>query len=578
MSDPVTSARRAVETHGTRPERMLAVLRQIQRECHWLPRAALQVVAEAFGVPLARVEGVAEFYHFLHTRPRGEYQIYFSDCVIDAFEGFEALLARLCQRLGVTPGQVRGDGRVSVATTACTGLCDQGPALLVNGRPLSRLTPQRIDAIAGHVEKRVPVAEWPEDWFRVEGGFRRHGRLLSSPWQVGDGLRPALSRGAEWLLAELQTAGLRGRGGAGFPTALKWRYCREAPGDHYVVCNADEGEPGTFKDRELLRHDAEAVLEGMTLAGFVTGARRGFLYLRGEYEWVLPHLEESLRRRRGEGLLGTGVCGLADFHFDIDIVVGAGAYICGEESALLNSIEGVRPHPRNRPPYPVTCGLWGQPTVVNNVESFAAAARIAAYGGAWFAAEGTEKSKGTKLLSVSGDCARPGIYEIPFGITVAEVLDLCGAGETLGVQVGGPSGTFVAPAEYGRRIAYEDLGTGGSFMVFGSDRDLIDIVARGDPDAAAADGEAPARLGHRRRRPGAGTVGGDSGGQPLRSGPHRRQSGPHHPGALSRPLPGPAQGPGLLPRLRSGRGPGNRAPVDRPLRRPSESGVTPWRP
>ncbi len=480
MADISTASivQEAIRAHGNRAEHLLAVLRSIQKACHYLPRQALQLVADHFDLPLARVEGVAEFYSFLHTQPRGEYDIYFSDCVIDVFHGFEGLMQRLCNRLGVQPGQVRGDGRVSIDTTSCTGLCDQGPALLINGSPIPRLTPTLIDTIANHIERRVPLSQWPAEWFVIEDNFQRRDLLLSTRWQSGMGLKSALRHGAEWLLHELDLSGLRGRGGAGFPTAKKWRFCRETPGDHYIVCNADEGEPGTFKDRELLKHYADQVFEGMTLAAFVTGARQGFLYLRGEYEYLLPHLQVTLRQRRRRGLLGRNICGLMDFHFDMDIVLGAGAYICGEESALLNSIEGVRPHPRNRPPYPVTCGLWQQPTVINNVESFAAASLITVHGGAWFAEIGTEKSKGTKSLSISGDCDRPGIYEVPFGVTVAEVLELCGASETLGVQVGGPAGTFVHPPEYGRRIAYEELGTGGSFMVFGADRDLIDIVTR----------------------------------------------------------------------------------------------------
>ncbi len=469
---------KAVFQHGTRPQHLLAVLRQIQKDCHYLPKQALQSVAKRFSLPLARVVGVAEFYGFLHTQPRGEYDIYFSDCVIDVFHDFETLMQRLCHRLRLQPAAVRGDRRVSVDTTSCTGLCDQGPALLVNGWPVPRLTPTLMDAMADHIERRVPVSQWPAEWFRIEDNLCRHDLLLNTPWRPGAGLKNALRQGVGWLLKQLTASGLRGRGGAGFPTARKWQFCRETPGDHYVVCNADEGEPGTFKDRELLKHYADQVFEGMTLAAFVTGARLGFLYLRGEYECLLRPLQAALRLRRRLGLLGRNLCGLMDFHFDIEIVVGAGAYICGEESALLNSIEGLRPHPRNRPPYPVTCGLWGQPTVVNNVESFAAASLIAVHGGEWFAKVGTEQSKGTKLLSISGDCARPGIYEVPFGITVAEVLALCGAGETLGVQVGGPAGTFVAPSEYQRRIAYEDLGTGGSFMVFGNHRDIIDIATR----------------------------------------------------------------------------------------------------
>jgi len=461
---------------GTDPEDLLAVLRSIQKQCCYLPRKALETVAQGFGLSLARVEGVAEFYHFLHLKPRGGYDIYFSDCIIDVFNGVDSLRDRLCRRLQVTPGKVRDDGQVSVDTTACSGLCDQGPALLVNGLAIGNLTPERIDMIAEKVERNILLQDWPSEWFQIQDNVCRRDLLLDTCWRPGDALKPALRFGERYVLDELSESGLRGRGGADFPTAKKWSFCREAPGDHYVVCNADEGEPGTFKDRELLKHQADQVFEGMTLAAFVTGARRGFLYLRGEYEFLLPRLEAVLQRRRRLGLLGRNICGTLTFHFDIRIVVGAGAYICGEESALINSIEGQRGHPRNRPPYPVTCGLWGQPTVINNVESFAAASLIVRNGGAWFAQKGSGQSRGTKLLSISGDCQDPGIYEVPFGITVAEVLQLCGAGHTLGVQVGGPSGTFVVPQDYGRCIAYEDLGTGGSFMVFGAGRDLMDIV------------------------------------------------------------------------------------------------------
>lgn len=477
MTDPIAIVTDALARHGSGRSSLPAILRAVQRQCHYLPAPALQQIAARLGLSLAEVQGVARFYSFLHLEPQGRYEIYFSTCIIDEFKGRKRLQQRLCERLGVRPGCRRADGLVSVAETSCTGLCDQGPALLVNGLPLIRLTPERIDAIAAKIQQRVPVAQWPSDWFQVEDSFRQRGLLLSAPWRPGSALRRALRQGGGVVLQELELSGLRGRGGAGFPTALKWRYCREAPGERYIVCNADEGEPGTFKDRVLLRHGADQVLEGMTLAAFVTGAQQGFLYLRGEYEFLLPWLKNALYLRRRKGLLGRNICGRMDFHFDVAIILGAGAYICGEESALLNSIEGRRGIPRNRPPYPVTCGLWGQPTIVNNVETFFAASLIVAHGGDWFAQAGTEKSRGTRLLSISGDCTRPGIYEIPWGLTVAEVLALCGAGETLGVQVGGPSGTFVAPANYHRRIAYEDLATGGAFMVFGKERALLEIVA-----------------------------------------------------------------------------------------------------
>ncbi len=475
-TDPIQSALAAVDRFGSHPSALLAILRQIQNIHHYVPRAAMQAVAERLSLPLAEVEGVTEFYSFLHTRPQGRYEIYFSTCIIDDFSGRKSLQNQLCERLGVIPGTPRDDGLVSVAETACTGLCDQGPSLLVNGLPIARLNPELIDAIACYLEQEVPVERWPAEWFEVKVNFRLRGLQLSASWRSGAALKKALRRGPRFVLQELEASGLRGRGGAGFPTALKWRYCRETPGEHYIVCNADEGEPGTFKDRALLRYGADQVLEGMTLAAFVTGARQGFLYLRGEYEFLLPWLENALHLRRRRGLLGRNICGLMDFHFDVAIILGAGAYICGEESALLNSIEGRRGTPRNRPPYPVTCGLWGQPTVVNNVETFFSASLILAHGGAWFAQAGTEKSRGTRLLSVSGDCARPGIYEIPWGLTLQEVLALGGAEDSLGVQVGGPSGAFVAPRDYFRRLGFEDLATGGSFMVFGRQRRLLDIV------------------------------------------------------------------------------------------------------
>ena len=258
---------------------------------------------------------------------------------------------------------------------------------------------------------------------------------------------------------------------------MKWKFCREAQEDaRYVVCNADEGEPGTFKDRVLLHSHANEVFEGMAICAAVIGAKQGFLYLRGEYRYLLPRLQDMLKKRREQGLLGKGILGHADFNFDIEIVVGAGAYICGEESALIESLEGKRGIPRNRPPFPVTHGYLGMPTVVNNVETFAAAAHIALRGSAWFRKTGTEKSAGSKIVSVSGDCASPGIYEYPFGVSIRQVLDDCGALEVQAVQIGGPAGTMIGINEFDRKLAFEDLSTGGSFMVFGEERDLLAVI------------------------------------------------------------------------------------------------------
>ena len=258
---------------------------------------------------------------------------------------------------------------------------------------------------------------------------------------------------------------------------MKWQFCREAQGAaHYVVCNADEGEPGTFKDRVLLHSYADSLFEGMTVCAFAVGANQGYLYLRGEYRYLLPHLQSVLVRRRELGLLGVDILGQPGFSFDIGIVVGAGAYICGEESALIESLEGKRGIPRVRPPFPVTHGYRGQPTVVNNVETFIAAAHIVLRGSAWFRAVGTEKSAGSKILSISGDCAAPGIYEYPFGVTIRQVLDDCGAKDAQAVQVGGPSGMLIGSAEFDRRLDFGDLPTGGSLMVFSQARDLLAVI------------------------------------------------------------------------------------------------------
>jgi [NiFe] hydrogenase diaphorase moiety large subunit len=257
---------------------------------------------------------------------------------------------------------------------------------------------------------------------------------------------------------------------------MKWQFCsEEQQTERYVVCNADEGEPGTFKDRVLLNSYADQVFEGMTVGAAIIGAKQGFLYLRGEYLHLNDKLQSILDQRRQNGLLGNNILGTG-LDFDIEICLGAGAYICGEESSLIESLEGKAGIPRNRPPYPVTQGYLGKPTVVNNVETFLAAAAIAVNGGDWFANIGTEKSKGTKILSISGDCERPGIYEYPFGVTIQTILNDCGAADVLGVQVGGPSGTFISNQEFERKLAFEDLATGGSFIIFNSSRNVLDAV------------------------------------------------------------------------------------------------------
>lgn len=467
----------AVQRQRGEASRLLQMLIAVQDRLGHLPPPALTRIAEALGIPRSRVEGVAGFYGFLYREPVGKYRILFADNITERMSGAPALLDELCRKLWVERGKLSEDGLVSIDTTSCTGMCDQGPALLVNGRAVTRVDHRRIHQIAELVRQQVPVEEWPIAFFRVEDNIRRRDALLDAEFRPGEALQAALRLGREAWLEQVRRSKLRGRGGAGFSTATKWTGCRDAPGrDKVIVCNADEGEPGTFKDRVLLASHADALFEGMTLAALATGAQLGLVYLRGEYRYLLDHLHAVLARRRSDGLLGKAILGEAGFDFDIDIHLGAGAYVCGEESALLESLEGKRGTPRIRPPFPVTRGYLGRPTAVNNVETLALSCLIALQGGEAYAATGTAQSTGSKLLSISGDCAAPGVYEYPFGVSIEQVLADCGASDTLAVQVGGASGVTLAGHEFGRRIAFEDVPSAGAFMVFDSTRDPFEIA------------------------------------------------------------------------------------------------------
>ena len=466
-----------LDRHARDPYALLQVLREVQELHGYIGPAAITYIGAKLGIPRARVEGVAGFYSFLHLQPNGEYRVLFSDNVTDRMLGSQALMEQMCRQLWLQPGKVSEDGLVSINTTSCTGMCDQGPAMLVNGHAITRLTHQRVQEIGHLIRNRTPLADWPADFFRVEDNIRRKGPLLDNTIAPGDVLRIALALGGGNVVEAIKSSGLRGRGGAGFPTGSKWEACRNAPGAaRHVVCNADEGEPGTFKDRVLLTSYADLVFEGMTLGALAIGAQHGYLYLRGEYRYLLEPLQAVLQRRREKNLLGKNILGQAGFDFDIVIHVGAGAYICGEESALIESLEGKRGIPRNRPPFPVTHGYKQQPTAVDNVETFCSAALAVQMGAENYRAIGTAKSSGSKLLSVSGDCPRPGIYEYPFGVSVREVLDHCGAANACAVQVSGPSGVCIAESEFDRRLGFEDLPTAGAFMVFDDSRDLFEVA------------------------------------------------------------------------------------------------------
>lgn len=306
---------------------------------------------------------------------------------------------------------------------------------------------------------------------------QRTGPVLFSKYTRGDAIKKALEIGRENVLFEIRSSKLKGRGGAGFPTSTKWMLTAAAKADQkFLVCNADEGEPGTFKDRVLLTEYPELVFDGMVVGGYTVGAKEGIVYLRGEYEYMKKFLEDYLEQMRKDNLLGEKILGVSDFNYDIKIRMGAGAYVCGEETALIESLEGNRGEARNRPPYPVNTGYNGRPTSVNNVETLAAAAHIVVKGGDWYAKVGTDKSSGSKLFSISGDCSKPGVYELPWGTKVSEILKLVDAKEIKAVQIGGASGICIPESQFERTLAYEDIGTGGSIMIFGRNRDMLKIL------------------------------------------------------------------------------------------------------
>lgn len=465
------------EQHGCEPRRLLQILIEVQEIYTFIPPQAITAIARHLPLPRVSVEGVAGFYSFLSLEPAGQYRILFSDDVTDRMLGNEELMRHFCNKLWLEPGKVSEDELVSADFTSCTGMCDQGPAALINGWPVTRLNRERIDLIADLILAKSPVASWPPTLFEVNDNIRRTDRLLDESFEPGSAIKAAVMRGAEATFTELKLSRLRGRGGAGYKTAEKWITCRNSPAPaRYIVCNADEGEPGTFKDRVLLNRFADTVFEGMTVGARLLSSAKGFLYLRGEYRYLLEKLEEILARRREAGLLGSNILGEPGFDFDIEIHLGAGAYICGEESSLIESLEGRRGRPRNRPPYPAQHGYLDQPTVVNNVETFACAAMIAVHGGKWFGETGTWESSGSKILSISGDCHWPGIYEYPFGVSVQKILEDCGAQEPYAVQVGGPSGILVSWQEFERSISFEDLPTAGAFTIFKRGRDILEAV------------------------------------------------------------------------------------------------------
>ncbi len=462
---------------------LLPTLQALQSTVGWVSEGGLNYVCERLTVPPAEAYGVASFYALLALEPRPSRVIHACDDLACLVAG--DLPARLEEKLGP---ENAGEEAVSWQRSPCLGHCEQAPAAFVQvaGGADRTVAPATV---AGLLDDQAlppaPPSLWQEraelrllrrvgavdpdslDQYRAEGGYQA--------------LRTALSIGPAGVIREVLDSRLVGRGGAAFPTGRKWQAVAAAPArPHFLICNADESEPGTFKDRVVMEWDPFAVIEAMTIAGTASGCELGYLYVRGEYPLAVDRLRAACSQARRRGLLGPDVMG-SGLGFDIEIRLGAGAYICGEETALMNSIEGFRGEPRNKPPFPTEVGLFGKPTVVNNVETLVNVLEILRIGGPAFAEIGTAQSTGTKLFCVSGTMARPGLYEVPFGTTLGGLLDLAGGTSDLqAVLLGGAAGAFVTPDQLDLPLTFEatrEAGVAlGSGVVMAMDRS-VDLAA-----------------------------------------------------------------------------------------------------
>jgi [NiFe] hydrogenase diaphorase moiety large subunit len=476
--------------YGSDRTRLMDIVRRIQEKERHVSLEAMELLAEELGIDAVEVRSLVSFYSFFSETPQGKIVIRVCNDVVDLMHDGAAVSRAFEAALGILVGQTTADGQFSLEHTPCIGMCDQAPAVLINNVVCTRLTaaqvPRMVETLKRTGDPQDLVTKYgagnnSDELVRamVENSIRRKGEILLAPREAEAGLRKASVMQPQEVVQVIKDSRLRGRGGAGFPTGMKWDFTRKAAGSRKIlICNADEGEPGTFKDRVLLTEKFDLLCEGMAIAGYAIGAREGIMYLRAEYAYLEAFLESILAKRRREGLLGSDILGKQGFDFDIRIQMGGGAYICGEEGALISSCEGLRGDPKTRPPFPAQKGYLGCPTSVNNVETLCAVACILERGSDAYGAIGTPGSTGTKLLSVSGDCEWPGVYEFPFGVSINEILQECDAADAQAVLVGGPSGTFLDPSQFDRTICFDDLSTGGAVVVFGPHRNLLRIAGQ----------------------------------------------------------------------------------------------------
>jgi [NiFe] hydrogenase diaphorase moiety large subunit len=479
-----------IEKYRHDKTRLMDILIAVQSEYGFISPESVSMIAHELNMSEVDVEQTISFYHFFSMKPTGKFSIYLNNSAVAHMMGRDEVAAAFEKETGIKFGEVTSDGLIGLSDTSCIGMNDQEPAAIINNKIFTKLTSFRVKEIIRDIKEGKKVEEMYSASFGdganrddlvksvVSNNIRKMGPILDPNYKVGEAIKKIITMKPEEVIAEIKHSSIRGRGGAGFPTGLKWEFCRNAPGEmRYILCNADEGEPGTFKDRVILTELPRLLFEGMVIAGYAVGATEGILYIRYEYKYLEEYLEKILKAAREKNYLGKSIMGKAGFDFDIRIQFGAGAYVCGEESALIESAEGKRGEPRDRPPFPVEKGYLEMPTVVNNVETLCSVVKVILNGAEWYHKFGTSESTGTKLLSISGDCRNPGVYEVAWGFSVNDMLEMVGQSVPVqAVQVGGPSGSLIAPNEFGRTLGYEDLATGGSLIIFGEHRDLLNDV------------------------------------------------------------------------------------------------------
>ncbi len=449
MSSQVQSI---VEKYSKDVTRLMDIFLDIQKEKGNVDDDDIAVISNQLNISRVDVEQTLTFYHFFSKEAKGKYNIYLNDSLVAEFMGRNEVAEAFEKATGTKFGTVSEDGLFGLYNTSCIGMNDQEPAAIINGVVFPKITTYRVKELIKAFRAGKTADEMVNSFgggqnqsalikSMVTNNLNRRGAVIFSDYTAGDSLKKLGSLKPKEVIDAVKESNIRGRGGAGFPTGLKWEFCTRAESDErYLLCNADEGEPGTFKDRVILTEIPHLLFEGMIIAGYAIGAKEGILYLRLEYEYLQNHLEAIIEDFRKNGWLGKNAAGIEGFDYDIRIQFGAGAYVCGEETALIESCEGKRGEPRNRPPFPVRVGYLDKPTVVNNVETLCSVVKIILNGAEWYKSMGTKETSGTKLLSICGDVRYPGVFEIEWGMTISEMLEMAGAIDAKAVQIGGPSG------------------------------------------------------------------------------------------------------------------------------------------